>query len=111
MRSDNQNFADDKSNADAKIMNSMNSINSVNSIATNQKMGSMKSTAAEKYADIINLPHHVSKRHPRMALSDRAAQFGSYAALRGYSTAVKETVEESIRQTEHYIETEQYDDE
>ena len=105
MRSDNQNFADDKSNADAKTMNS------INSIATNQKMGSMKSTAAEKYADIINLPHHVSKRHPRMALSDRAAQFGSYAALRGYSTAVKETVEESIRQTEHYIETEQYDDE
>ena len=105
MRSANQNFADDKSNADAKTMNS------INSIATNQKMGSMKSTAAEKYADIINLPHHVSKRHPRMALSDRAAQFGSYAALRGYSTAVKETVEESIRQTEHYIETEQYDDE
>ena len=105
MRSDNQNFADDKSNADAKTMNS------INSIATNQKMGSMKSTAAEKYADIINLPHHVFKRHPRMALSDRAAQFGSYAALRGYSTAVKETVEESIRQTEHYIETEQYDDE
>ncbi len=105
MRSDNENFADETSVTDAKAMNS------INSIATNQKMGSMKSTAAEKYADIINLPHHVSKRHPWMALSDRAAQFGSYAALRGYGTAVKETVEESIRQTEHYIETEQYEDE
>ena len=65
---------------------------------------------ASKYADIINLPHHVSKRHPQMALSDRAAQFGSYAALRGYDAAVKETVKKSIQQTEVYIEMEQYDD-
>lgn len=63
-----------------------------------------------KYADIINLPHHVSTRHPQMALSDRAAQFGSYAALRGYDAAVKETVKKSIQQTEAYIEMEQYDD-
>ena len=41
-----------------------------------------------QYADIIDLPHHVSKRHPQMALSDRAAQFGAYAALRGYDEAV-----------------------
>lgn len=105
MRSDNQNFADETRSTDAKTMDS---------VTIDQKTGSMKSmksTAAEKYADIIDLPHHVSKRHPRMALSDRAAQFGSYAALRGYGTAVKETVAESIRQTEHYIETEQYDDE
>ena len=112
MKSNNQNFADDKSNADAKTMNSiLTDAKAMNLILTDQKMGSMKSNAAEKYADIIDLPHHVSKRHPRMALSDRAAQFGSYAALRGYSAAVKETVEESIRQTEHSIETEQYDDE
>lgn len=65
---------------------------------------------AGKYADIINLPHHVSTRHPQMALSDRAAQFGSYAALRGYDAAVKETVKKSIQQTEAYIEMEQYDD-
>lgn len=105
MRSDNQNFADETRAIDAKMMNS---------ITTDPPMVSVKSTkltAAEKYADIIDLPHHVSKRHPRMALSDRAAQFGSYAALRGYGAAVKETVAEAIRQTEHYIETEQYDDE
>ena len=65
---------------------------------------------ASKYADIIDLPHHVSKRHPKMPLLDRAAQFGSYAALRGYDEEVTETVKKSIRQTEAYIEMEQYDD-
>lgn len=68
------------------------------------------SKCTSKYSDIIDLPHHVSKRHPQMALSDRAAQFGSYAALRGYDEAVTETVKKSIQQTEAYIEMEQYDD-
>lgn len=63
-----------------------------------------------QYADIIDLPHHVSKRHPQMVLSDRAAQFGAYAALRGYDEAVTETVKKSIQQTEAYIEMEQYND-
>ena len=65
---------------------------------------------ASKYADIIDLPHHVSMRHPKMPLLDRAAQFGSYAALRGYDEAVTETVKKSIQQTEAYIEMEQYND-
>ena len=65
---------------------------------------------ASKYSDIIDLHHHGSKRHPQMALSDRAAQFGAYAALRGYDEAVTETVKKSIQQTEAYIEMEQYDD-
>lgn len=68
------------------------------------------SKCTSKYADIIDLPHHVSKRHPQMALSDRAAQFGAYAALRGYDEAVTETVKKSIQQTEAYIEMEQYND-
>ncbi|MEG2720676.1 MAG: hypothetical protein RR914_05055 [Oscillospiraceae bacterium] len=45
----------------------------------------------EKYEDIINLPHHISKTHPPMPLISRAAQFAPFAALTGYGSAVKET--------------------
>ncbi|MCR5192150.1 MAG: hypothetical protein K6D59_02500 [Bacteroidales bacterium] len=43
------------------------------------------------YDDIINLPHHVSHRHPRMSLLNRAAQFAPFAALTGYDDAIDET--------------------
>ena len=42
------------------------------------------------YDAIINLPHHVSKKHPQMSMADRAAQFSPFAALTGYEDAVKE---------------------
>lgn len=42
------------------------------------------------YDDIIDLPHHVSSTRPRMSAHDRAAQFSSFAALRGYEAAVSE---------------------
>ena len=45
----------------------------------------------EKYEDIINLPHHVSKTRPQMSMQDRAAQFSPFAALTGYDAAIKET--------------------
>lgn len=44
-----------------------------------------------KYDDIIDLPHHVSKNHPRMPLSERAAQFSSFAALTGHEDTIRET--------------------
>ena len=44
-----------------------------------------------KYDDIINLPHHESKKHPRMSNEARAAQFAPFAALTGYDDAIKET--------------------
>ena len=43
-----------------------------------------------KYEDIINLPHHVSKKHPQMSLYARAAQFAPFAALTGYEDLIEE---------------------
>ena len=43
------------------------------------------------YDDIISLPHPTSAKHPRMPLSDRAAQFAPFAALSGHSAALAET--------------------
>ena len=50
----------------------------------------------EKYADIINLPHHVSKRHPRMSMHNRAAQFAPFAALTGHGEAIDSTADSHI---------------
>lgn len=43
------------------------------------------------YDDIIDLPHHVSQRHPQMSMEMRAAQFAPFAALSGYEDVVRET--------------------
>lgn len=43
------------------------------------------------YDDIINLPHHVSTRHPKMSMWNRAAQFAPFAALTGHDEAIQET--------------------
>ena len=40
---------------------------------------------------LFNLPNPTSKKHPRMSLSDRAAQFSPFAALTGHEAAIKET--------------------
>lgn len=43
------------------------------------------------YEDIINLPHHVSQRHPPLGRDSYAAQFSPFAALTGYDGIVAET--------------------
>lgn len=45
----------------------------------------------KNYDSIINLPHHTSSKHPRMAMIDRAAQFSPFAALTGHGAAIDET--------------------
>ena len=43
------------------------------------------------YDDIINLPHHVSPKHPHMSMTGRAAQFSPFRAISGYEDAIQET--------------------
>lgn len=50
----------------------------------------MNTDADEQYADIIHLPHPVSRRHPQMSMADRAAQFSPFAALDGHDAAIAE---------------------
>lgn len=42
------------------------------------------------YDDIINLPHYEPKRHPRMSMMARAAQFAPFAAVAGHDAAIRE---------------------
>ena len=56
-----------------------------------------------QYDDIIQLPHPTSKKHPRMAAIDRAAQFSPFAALTGYEQALEETKEIAIDRVEHEV--------
>ncbi|MBT1174623.1 hypothetical protein JS530_03730 [Bifidobacterium sp. LC6] len=50
-----------------------------------------------QYDDIIDLPHHVSRKHPRMARSKRAAQFMPFAALTGYDQVLAHTAQATQR--------------
>ncbi len=44
----------------------------------------------EDYADIIDLPHHVSVGRKRISPEMRAAQFSPFAALTGYEAVIGE---------------------
>lgn len=46
---------------------------------------------ANRYDDIINLPHHQSTERAHMSLHDRAAQFAPFTALTGHEEAIEET--------------------
>ena len=53
-------------------------------------------SVSDKYDDIINMPHHVSKSRGQMPRRNRAAQFAPFAALTGYEDAI----DESARRTD-----------
>lgn len=63
----------------------------------------MKENSIRSYDDIIDLPHHVSKKHPPMSPLNRAAQFSPFAALTGHGDAVRETE----RLTDSFVELEE----
>ncbi len=59
-----------------------------------------KLNAREVYADIIDLSHwQPDRKHPRMSLHNRAAQFAPFAALVGYD----EMIDEETRMTDRMI--------
>lgn len=49
------------------------------------------------YDDIINLPHYVSKKRPRMSMEQRTAQFAPFAALTGFKDEIEEARIEFIK--------------
>ena len=55
---------------------------------------------ADRYADIIHLEHPTSRRHPRMSMEERAAQFSPFAALTGHSDAIRETERLTVQKKE-----------
>ncbi len=52
------------------------------------------------YEDIVDLPHHVSRKYPQPTMADRAARFAPFAAITGY----EEMVLEEARVTDDRIE-------
>lgn len=49
------------------------------------------------YEDILYLEPHVSKKHPRPTMMDRAARFAPFAAITGYEEMVLEEARETTR--------------
>lgn len=52
------------------------------------------------YDDIINLPHHVSERHPQMSMYNRAASLLPLPALTGHDSALTEAARRRRRKEE-----------
>ena len=52
------------------------------------------------YEDIIGMPHYEPKKHKRMTIENRAAQFAPFAALTGYEEAIIETARTTVKRIE-----------
>ncbi len=51
----------------------------------------MRKSDNNPYADMLDMPHHISTKHPHMSIENRAAQFAPFAALTGYEEQLTET--------------------
>ncbi|MCR4584890.1 MAG: hypothetical protein K5686_04130 [Lachnospiraceae bacterium] len=49
------------------------------------------------YSDMLDMPHHVSKRHPQMSLEKRAAQFAPFEALTGLEEKLDDTARDKAQ--------------
>ena len=69
--------------------------------AYSNNLNRRRCSMAEKfpYEDIVNLPPHISKKHPQPSMMDRAARFAPFAAITGY----EEMVLEEARVTEERV--------
>ena len=62
---------------------------------------------ANKYQNIINLPHYELKYHKRMQIEDRAKEFAPFAALTSFDDRVKET--ERLTSKKHLLDNNRID--
>lgn len=58
------------------------------------------SAVMEKYGDIIGLSRPVSGKRKPMEMMNRAAQFGSFDALKGFSESIEDMTEAEQLQAE-----------
>ena len=54
----------------------------------------------KEYELLLDLPHPTSVHHPRMSMTDRAAQFAPFAALTGFDTILAEAERSAVRNAE-----------
>ena len=59
------------------------------------------SEGLDNYQDIINLSHPVSKKHPPLPMSSRAAQFSPFAAVVGHDEAIRKQMQKHEYAVEH----------
>lgn len=52
------------------------------------------------YEDIIDLPPHISEKHPQPTMTERAARFAPFAAITGYEEMVLEEARVTEERTE-----------
>lgn len=68
--------------------------------ATPQELKASEAETIRLYQDIIDMPRHISPKHPPLSRESRAAQFAPFAALTGFHEAIKRTEEETLAQRE-----------
>ena len=56
----------------------------------------MALTRTHDYDDIIDMPHHQSRKHAHMGMRNRAAQFMPFAALTGYDDVIERTTRSTV---------------